>query len=89
MSFYTISHFFTDGSLDKNSPGPHGIKPEDCNDAVFNYIYKRGAYPEGCAISEELLQKMRAEFEYWYPLDLRCSGKDLIKNHLTMALYNH
>ena len=32
---------------------------------------------------------MRAEFKYWYPLDLRCSGKDLIKNHLTMALFNH
>ena len=26
---------------------------------------------------------------YWYPLDLRCSAKDLIKNHLTMALFNH
>ena len=22
-------------------------------------------------------------------MDLRCSGKDLIKNHLTMCLYNH
>ena len=22
-------------------------------------------------------------------MDLRCSAKDLIKNHLTMALYNH
>jgi len=32
---------------------------------------------------------MRREFEYWYPMDLRCSGKDLIGNHLTMALYNH
>jgi leucyl-tRNA synthetase len=32
---------------------------------------------------------MRDEFRYWYPMDLRCSGKDLIKNHLTMALFNH
>lgn len=32
---------------------------------------------------------MRHEFEYWYPMDLRCSGKDLIRNHLTMSLYNH
>jgi leucyl-tRNA synthetase len=32
---------------------------------------------------------MRESFEYWYPMDLRCSGKDLIKNHLTMCLYNH
>lgn len=31
----------------------------------------------------------RTEFEYWYPMDLRCSAKDLIPNHLTMALYNH
>jgi leucyl-tRNA synthetase len=32
---------------------------------------------------------MRHEFEYWYPMDLRVSGKDLIRNHLTMSLYNH
>lgn len=32
---------------------------------------------------------MRKEFLYWYPMDLRCSGKDLIKNHLTMSLFNH
>ena len=32
---------------------------------------------------------MRKEFLYWYPLDLRCSAKDLIKNHLTLALFNH
>jgi len=32
---------------------------------------------------------MRNEFEFWYPLDLRVSGKDLIGNHLTMSLYNH
>ncbi len=31
----------------------------------------------------------RREFEYWYPMDLRVSAKDLIPNHLTMALYNH
>lgn len=32
---------------------------------------------------------MREEFLYWYPLDLRVSAKDLVRNHLTMALYNH
>ena len=26
---------------------------------------------------------------YWYPLDLRVSGKDLVPNHLTYFLYNH
>ena len=32
---------------------------------------------------------MRREFEYWYPLDVRASGKDLIPNHLTFFLYIH
>ena len=32
---------------------------------------------------------MRREFLYWYPLDLRVSGKDLVQNHLTYFLYNH
>ena len=35
------------------------------------------------------LNLMKAEFNYWYPLDLRVSGKDLIQNHLIMSLYNH
>jgi leucyl-tRNA synthetase len=40
-------------------------------------------------ISKESLQAMRREFEYFYPLDVRVSGKDLIQNHLTFFLYIH
>jgi leucyl-tRNA synthetase len=32
---------------------------------------------------------MKDEFKFWYPFDLRVSGKDLIQNHLTFCLYNH
>lgn len=32
---------------------------------------------------------MKDEFSFWYPFDLRVSGKDLIQNHLTFCLYNH
>ena len=32
---------------------------------------------------------LRREFTYWYQLDLRVSGKDLVPNHLTYFLYNH
>lgn len=38
---------------------------------------------------ENLLNAMRESFCFWYPVDLRCSGKDLVPNHLTMMLYNH
>merc|ERR1711920_1074389 len=45
--------------------------------------------PAGTSITQEKLEKMRNEFQFWYPVDLRCSGKDLIQNHLTMSLFNH
>ena len=40
-------------------------------------------------ISASILKDIRNEFEYWYPLDWRVSGKDLIPNHLTFFVFNH
>jgi leucyl-tRNA synthetase len=33
--------------------------------------------------------ELREEWDYWYPVDYRCSGNDLIQNHLTFYLYHH
>lgn len=57
---------------------------------VWDYIYLAGSiFPTGTKIKKEHLDLMRREFNYWYPVDLRVSGKDLIQNHLTFFLYNH
>lgn len=57
---------------------------------VWDYIYFGGAkYPTNTKIKKEHFDLMRREFEFWYPVDLRVSGKDLIQNHLTFFLYNH
>lgn len=57
---------------------------------VWDYIFfKNTAYPKACGIAKQHLDAMRLEFEYWYPVDLRVSGKDLIQNHLSFFLYNH
>lgn len=57
---------------------------------VWDYIYFGGAkYPANTKIKKEHFDLMRREFEFWYPVDLRVSGKDLIQNHLTFFLYNH
>mmetsp|Transcript_15483 Transcript_15483/g.10850 ORF Transcript_15483/g.10850 Transcript_15483/m.10850 type:complete len:243 (-) Transcript_15483:735-1463(-) len=56
---------------------------------AWNYVMLEKPYTEACKASEEQLSKLRHEFNYWYPMDMRCSGKDLIRNHLTMSLYNH
>ncbi len=62
-------------------------------DEVWDYIFCRAELSEDVLaksrIPKATLEAMRREFEYWYPLDLRVSGKDLIPNHLTFFLYNH
>ena len=57
---------------------------------VFDYIFlgKELDFSK-TKIPEKILKEIRNSFTYWYPMDLRCSGKDLIGNHLTMSLYNH
>jgi len=89
MAYYTIAHLLQGGDLTGATVGPANIKPEQLTSAVFDYVFLKGAYPADCGIPEATLAGMRKEFEFWYPLDLRVSGKDLIQNHLTMALYNH
>jgi leucyl-tRNA synthetase len=92
MAYYTVAHLLQGGEIDphKNgNPGPLGIRAEDLSEGVWEYVFLDGPYPDGCKVPREHLDVMRREFDFWYPMDLRVSGKDLINNHLTMALYNH
>ncbi len=74
--------------MEGKEAGALGIRAEDLDDAAFNFIFLNEEV-ENHVIPKEKLLKLQKEFNYWYPLDLRCSGKDLIKNHLTMSLFNH
>jgi leucyl-tRNA synthetase len=60
---------------------------------VFNYIfYGKGNVKETASesgINTELLEEMRKEFLYWYPVDLRVSAKELVPNHLTFFIFHH
>jgi leucyl-tRNA synthetase len=90
MSYYTIAHWLQGGVIDGSTKGPAGISPEQLTTKVLDYVFWiSDSVPEGSDVSPEVLEKMRNEFKYWYPMDLRCSGKDLIRNHLTMSLFNH
>ncbi|KAG5484069.1 hypothetical protein LSCM1_05923 [Leishmania martiniquensis] len=98
MAYYTIDRFFNvdvNGSTDLcgKAGNPYGLAPEMFTEEVFEYIYHgvgdAATVAGAVKMPVESLQLMRNEFEYWYPVDLRCSGKDLIQNHLTMFLYNH
>ena len=88
MAYYTIANY-----LHEDIYGLHpknGILPEMLTEEVFDYIFlgKELDFSK-TQIPEKVLKEIRNSFTYWYPMDLRCSGKDLIGNHLTMSLYNH
>lgn len=89
MSYYTIANFLHEDMYGDNPK--NGLSAEQFTEEVFDFIFL--GHPienaRSTGISDELLKEMRDSFTYWYPMDLRCSGKDLIGNHLTMALYNH
>jgi leucyl-tRNA synthetase len=91
MAYYTIAHILQgeDNLNGDSSKSPGGIDPADLTDDVFNYIYRKAPMPTDSKIKPEVLEKCKKEFRYWYPMDLRVSAKDLIPNHLTMALFNH
>lgn len=83
MAFYTISKYFN-----ANLVSSEQLTPE-----VLDYIFLgRGDVNEiskRVAVSPELLEQMRSEFDYWYPVDLRVSAKDLLPNHLTFFIFHH
>ncbi|XP_055386112.1 leucine--tRNA ligase, cytoplasmic [Condylostylus longicornis] len=90
MAFYTVCHLLQNGSFRGEKPSPIGIKPEDMTPEVWDYIFfKEAPQPKNSSIKKEHLELMKREFEYWYPVDLRVSGKDLLQNHLTFFIYNH
>lgn len=90
MAFYTVVHLLQGGSFKGERPSPLGITADQMTAEVWDFIFFPNAkYPTKSAIKKEHLDLMRREFQYWYPVDLRVSGKDLIQNHLTFFLYNH
>jgi leucyl-tRNA synthetase len=60
---------------------------------VLDYVFlgkgEAPALSKKYGVEAALLEEMRGEFEYWMPVDLRVSGKDLIPNHLTFFIFQH
>ena len=83
MAYYAISKFVNAGL----------ISPSSMKKAFFDYVLlgkgEAQIVSEETGVSVDLLNRVRAEFEYWYPVDLRASGKDLISNHLIFYVLQH
>jgi leucyl-tRNA synthetase len=83
MAFYIISRYYNMNLID----------PERVDDSFFDYVFLgEGDLDTLCkktGLSKELLEKLRNDFIYWYPVDIRGSGKDLVGNHLTFFIFHH
>lgn len=83
MAYYIISRYVNNGML----------KPENLTEEFYDYILLGIGLPEEIEkkteVPTEFLKRLRNEFDYWYPVDLRNSGKDLVANHLTFYIFHH
>jgi len=81
MAYYTLAKFIA------------RLKPENLTKEFLDHVLLGEGEVEYAArasgVSVELLEEIRREFLYWYPVDLRSSGKDLIPNHLLFFLFHH
>ncbi|MEE8322983.1 MAG: leucine--tRNA ligase [Candidatus Bathyarchaeia archaeon] len=83
MGYYTIT-----GTIKKRK-----ILSEQLSDEAFDYVFLGIGDPEAIegknGLMRGVLKEMRSEFTYFYPLDSRNSGRDLVPNHLTFFIFNH
>lgn len=83
MAYYIVAKYINMGLL----------KPTKLNDDFFDYVFLGIGDPKNVAsslgVETKLVEEIRREFVYYYPLDSRHSGRDLVPNHLTFFVFNH
>jgi leucyl-tRNA synthetase len=95
MSYYIIAKYITNNSIsDGSSKLIINVNNVDAlNDSFFDYILLGNGdvrqVAAECNISISLIEAIRNEFSYFYPLDARHSGRDLVQNHLSFFIFNH
>lgn len=83
MAYYVIAKYVDSKSLSDDS----------INDAFFDYVLlgigNANQVAKECKVPIQIVEQIRKEFGYFYPVDSRHSGRDLVPNHLTFFIFNH
>ncbi len=83
MSYYIVSKY-----VNKKQISEKNMKKE-----FFDYVIlgkgKEEEVSKKSKVKLTLLRKIRKELEYFYPVDLRNSGKDLLSHHLAFFIFHH
>jgi leucyl-tRNA synthetase len=90
MAYYILSKYFTkDWVVFKKFEKDTSRLP----DAFFNLtLLGEGTVDtvaEQTGIPKRTLNSIRTEFQYFYPVDMRHSGRDLVSNHLSFYIFHH
>ena len=83
MAYYTLAKFVNSGAISES-----GLA-----DPFFDYVLlgigSAEAVSKESGIAASTIDQLRSEFRYFYPVDSRHSGRDLVPNHLTFFIFNH
>jgi leucyl-tRNA synthetase len=78
MAFFLVRRYVSTGR----------VATAQLTDAFFDRVF-RGTGPGEPSVPEALHEELRAEFLYWYPLDLNIGGKEHKNVHFPVFLYTH
>jgi len=88
MAYYTIAHVLQGGALRSRVPWAGRL-----DDTFFDYVFfgkgEAKTVATRLSVDVKVIEDLRGEFTYWYPFDLRNTGKDLVQNHMAFCLFNH
>ncbi|HYY39696.1 MAG TPA: class I tRNA ligase family protein, partial [Nitrososphaera sp.] len=89
MAYYIIAKYIDT----KTICGDDDDNKNNITDAFFDYVLlgagSADQVAKECRIPASTVQQIRSEFSYFYPVDSRHSGRDLVPNHLTFFIFNH
>lgn len=85
-AYYTVVQYLH-SDIFGDVPGLSGITSDQLSHDFWDYIFMISDQLPS-KISPEILEPLRKSFTDKMPMNLRVSGKDLINNHLVMAIFN-
>jgi len=78
MAYFIVRRFVSTGRLSVS----------DLSEPFFDFVFL-GRGPGEPRVDRSLLEEVRAEFLYWYPLDINLGGKEHKRVHFPVFLYTH
>ena len=85
MAYYVIAKYVNSKTISDDN--------DNISDAFFDYVLlgsgSADQVAKECKLAADTVEQIRNEFSYFYPVDSRHSGRDLVPNHLTFFIFNH